>query len=380
MSDYLKTYRIKLTTLGPLYIGSGRSVGKKEYIYDRIAKKVYIPDQQKMYGWLIQNGYQAQFMEFMLQEKVPKEGFTAWLRQNRIDARVWKEWIAYTLDSSDAVDNDHAKIEIQACMKDAYGMVYVPGSSLKGAIRTALMGSALYRNRGKLQLEAKKVIDAPFSGRTNYLSREERSLSERVFHTAGRKENRKDMVNDCMAGIRISDSGPLDTDCLILCRKKDELPNGNGKSLNVLRECIRPQTEIVFDLTIDSTLYKGDAETILRAIFQFGKCYTECFGSKFRSGDVLGKGMLYLGGGCGYASKTVTYPLFGGNGVKTVSRIIDATLPYKIKGQHKHYKDVELGVSPHTIKKTTYKGKKYSFGLCQLEIEPFLAAPHDIRL
>ena len=144
----------------------------------------------------------------------------------------------------------------------------------------------------------------------------------------------------------------------------------------MLRECIRPQTEIVFDLTIDSTLYKGDAETILRAIFQFGKCYTECFGSKFRSGDVLGKGMLYLGGGCGYVSKTVTYPLLGEAGVKTVSKIL-----YKhFTKKHKHDKDVELGVSPHTIKKTTCKGKKYSFGLCQLEIEPVSAASHDIRL
>ena len=371
MTDYLKTYRIKLTTLGPLYIGSGRSIGKKEYIFDRMANKVYIPDLQKMYSWLIQNGYQKRFMEFMLQEKVSKEGFTAWLYQNHIDAKVWKSWIAYTLDSADALDDDHKTIEIHTYIKDAYGMVYVPGSSLKGAIRTALMGAVLYQNRTKFLTDTRNISSAQFSSRNSYLTKEQRSLSEKVFHKANRSEKRWDIVNDYMAGIRISDSKPLDTDCLILCRKKDELPNGNVKNLNVLRECIRPQTEIYFDLTIDSTLYKGNHETILRAIQQFGKCYTECFGSKFRSGDTLGKGMFYLGGGSGYVSKTVTYPLFGENGVKTVSKIMDAPLPKKIKEQHHHVKDVSLGVSPHMIKKTVYQGKKYSFGLCQLEIEPF---------
>ena len=50
-----------------------------------------------------------------------------------------------------------------------------------------------------------------------------------------------------MAGLRISDSKPISADCLILCRKKDKMPNGTVKELNILRECIRPGTKLEFD-------------------------------------------------------------------------------------------------------------------------------------
>ena len=56
--------------------------------------------------------------------------------------------------------------------------------------------------------------------------------------------------------------------------------------------------------------------------------------------------MFYLGGGSGFVSKTVVYPLLGVGGVKTVSRVIDATLPPKIRQQHKHVKDVQEAIPP----------------------------------
>ena len=42
MQDYLKTYRAVLTVHGPLHIGAGHSISKKEYIFDSRAQKVYI--------------------------------------------------------------------------------------------------------------------------------------------------------------------------------------------------------------------------------------------------------------------------------------------------------------------------------------------------
>ena len=263
-------------------------------------------------------------------------------------------------------------------MKDPYNMAYIPGSSLKGAIRTALLGSYAMANPVKLDEIRRMVLNekSKSSSRNRYLSNENRELNVKAFNTAGRmKKKPGDMVNDCMAGLRISDSKPISTDNLILCRKIDEFPDGGtskatssrGK-IPIMRECIRPGTKIEFEMTIDSTLFKGDEKTILNAINKFGKSYMECFGNKFRSGDKLGEGMFYLGGGSGFVSKTVVYQLLGKNSVKKVSEIIDATLSDKSKKQHKHWKDArEYGVSPHMIKKTVYGGKKYSFGLCKIE-------------
>ena len=47
MGKELQHYTITLHTEGPVFIGSGRTIGKKEYIYDRYANKVHIPNMEK---------------------------------------------------------------------------------------------------------------------------------------------------------------------------------------------------------------------------------------------------------------------------------------------------------------------------------------------
>ncbi len=369
MNDYLKTYKITLTALGPIFIGSGRTIGKKEYIFDSQKNMVYVPDLNKMYSWIIRTGYQKKYLDFTLND-IGKQSLYSWLFQNRISEKVWKEWIAYKLDSASAVDDTHSAPEINTFMKDAYNMVYIPGSSLKGAIRTALMGSAIYSNPVSFSRLKRDVENAEIKKRNFYLSKENNNLNAEVFNTANRIEKKYNMVNDCMAGLRISDSKSISTDNLILCRKFDEFPKGGTKKPNVMRECIRPGTKIEFDMTIDTKLFKKSEKDILNAINLFGKSYMECFNSKFISGDKLQNGMFYLGGGSGYVSKTVTYQLLGKDSVKTVSKIIDATLSFKAKKDHKHFKDATVhGISPHMIKKTVYNRKKYSFGLCKIEFE-----------
>ena len=39
MQQYMSTYKVTLETKGPLYIGSGKQLGKKEYIHNRTKKR-----------------------------------------------------------------------------------------------------------------------------------------------------------------------------------------------------------------------------------------------------------------------------------------------------------------------------------------------------
>ena len=80
--------------------------------------------------------------------------------------------------------------------------------------------------------------------------------------------------------------------------------------------------------------------------------------------DILGGGNLYLGGGNGFVSKTVLYPLLGEKGVYQVSKILDLQF-----WKHKHKQDVHRGVSPHTVKCTEYRGELYEMGACNMEIQ-----------
>ena len=56
MKEYLKIYRIKITALSPIHIGSGEKINKKEYIYLPRNHQVLIPDIEKMYGDLQKKG------------------------------------------------------------------------------------------------------------------------------------------------------------------------------------------------------------------------------------------------------------------------------------------------------------------------------------
>lgn len=79
-----------------------------------------------------------------------------------------------------------------------------------------------------------------------------------------------------------------------------------------------------------------------------------------------------MGGGCGYAAKTFTYPLLGRGGVETVSKIIDSTLPFRARDQHKHRLDRQKGVSPHMLKCTQYQKQLYEMGACSVAIAEVL--------
>ena len=149
----------------------------------------------------------------------------------------------------------------------------------------------------------------------------------------------------------------------------DVTKDGHEQSLPIFRECIKPQTDIRFPMTINPEYFPYSTKQIVQAATIFAQNYDKCFLEKFPLNGISGGGNLYLGGGCGYVSKTVSYPLLGENGVKCVSEIINATIAPKVRAQHKHYKDAGLGVSPHMLKCTQYDGRLYEMGACTLSIQ-----------
>ena len=74
------------------------------------------------------------------------------------------------------------------------------------------------------------------------------------------------------------------------------------------------------------------------------------------------------GGGAGFLSKTVLYPMFGAEAYRITNSIFRATLPPKVYEEHKHRKDLDLKLSPHTCKCTRYRGELYDMGMGRIEV------------
>lgn len=374
MQQYMKTYKILLETKGPLHIGSGKQMGKKEYIYNEKIKEIIVPDLVTMYKALkkksLANVYEK---EFLLGNE---ENLYSWLMRKGISYAECKKWAKYVYNCSDTDFSgkrlDKKTKNVSFFMKDAYEKPYVPGSSLKGALRTILCANELMKNE-KLKRKCQNIIrnqlESPSKYRNNYLKREIHKIESEVFHVLSFENVAKNnAVCDQMKGMIISDSKPLKISDLILCQKIDVDIRGQRNKFPILKECIKPGREIEFDLTIDCNINRYYDETIMQAINNFQEGYYH-FLNKYSSVDKE-ENILYLGGSAGFVSKTILYGLFPEKeAVRIISTIFDKTLSKNARREHHHERDIRLGVSPHTKKCTQYLGREYEFGKCKIHIE-----------
>lgn len=370
MRDFLKRYTLIMETSSPVFIGSGEKISKKEYIFNGKENKVYIPDIGKMYQFLKDRNLLKSYQGYLLNDN---GDFAYWLQSQGIKKSDYMPWILYSLDSGDAVFEQRGKKEILTFQKDAYGQPYIPGSSIKGFFRTALLHNGIQQwEERELRQIGFDIRKAERKGRNSYLLRESKDMEMKYFYMLDKDQKRKNnAVNDCMSGLRVSDSKPLSIDDLVLCQKIDVNIEGSEHKMPLIRECIKPNCTIVADITIDTTEFSYTIKEIETAVQSFMNMYQEIFAGKYpgkRMGH-SGGNMMLLGGGVGYVSKTNTYSVLGESGVDTVSRIIDNTLNYKQKSEHKHEKDKSLGVSPHILKCTKYNAQLYEMGYCSWKIQ-----------
>lgn len=417
MSDYKKSYKAKLEVCGPVHIGSGRVLFKNDYIYEKETDKIHVIDDLKIVQCMKKLGLLQEYEAYMYQNPV-SGGMTAlgeWLLERGVTLEQVKPWILYSMSAQDVTINDDVfmdknsmnkdSMEIQAFLKDAHGQPYVPGTSLRGVIRTALMARMiLHKGADKVEVDKlrqkwnKEFLTLDYKREMEEIeeSSEKLGISHLLEENKKNKNQFNDMVDLYMSAIEISDSRPLPIESLILCQKVDMLYDTKPQKncLGVFRESLKPGTIIEFDFSLNTAILHRkpelakifDVTDILAAISESYQNIQAVFVSKFTEINFLNRknhnkaSYLYLGGGTGYNPKTLAYPLLGYlDGVKVVSRILHWSQmneqgnnaskdPLDAKKSHGH--DIEdLVVSPHTLKCTKYHKKLYEIGLCKLSME-----------
>ena len=289
MKQYLKSYRVVLRTVGPVFVGSGREIGKKEYVFLNRGL-VGIPDIQRLYGELARRKKEADFEDYLLGNG--NMDLTLWLKKQKIGMDEVRPFLKYTLDCGDAVmEKGGGRLQVLECIKDAYGNPYLPGSSLKGMFRTVLLGADIRKHPEKYQREKQMLIRNADTntGRTNYLKRDISGVENAAYRILNRERTKPgDAVNDILQGLVISDSEPLSVDDLVLCQKVDLHTNGTERRLPILRECIKPGTEIRFTLTVDTGMCKLSGVLLMEAVKVFMESYYRNFAAAFASGEDAG--------------------------------------------------------------------------------------------
>jgi CRISPR-associated protein Csm5 len=367
MSEFLKQYRVTIQTIGPVFIGNGKEIGKKEYAFLG-QDKVVIPDMQKFYYYVQKKGKAEAFEDYLLSGS--RDDLSNWLRRQGIRSSELKPLVRYELDCGDAVMEKGRTIQMMECIKDPYGNPYIPGTSLKGMFRTIFLCEDMIKNPDKYRQEKNSMEREVMSNdmrvnRMAFLKRQVGDVEAKRYRTLGKNEKKpNDAVNDQLQGFVVSDSEPLSVRDLVLCQKVDRHPDGTEKTLPILRECIKPGTEIRFTITIDTSVCDLDDQKIKAAVKAAIQNYYSNFQKAFTGFDLPKVSYVYLGGGSGFVSKTMIYAMYGKQrGIELTQRIFDKT---KVPRNHKHYKDKEYCASPHILKCTRYQGRTLQMGLCRI--------------
>ncbi|WP_050794609.1 type III-A CRISPR-associated RAMP protein Csm5 [Peptoniphilus indolicus] len=133
----MKNYIVTLKTKGPVFIGSGETKNKSQYIYDMNRSEVHVIDENKFLTWLVKKGLLSEYEKNFLYTKDNKDLYE-WFKRVAPMQRV-EDFSAYKLSAKSLSNYEKKRLnDIQTFVKDAYGMPYIPGSSLKGAIRNIL--------------------------------------------------------------------------------------------------------------------------------------------------------------------------------------------------------------------------------------------------
>lgn len=370
MKNFLKNYEFTLTVKGPVHIGNGKTLSKVDYFFYK--DRIYFPNLHKMFLYIKQMHLIDDYESFMYSAR---NDLTYWLNRKRIISTVAEKCTDYSVALSKLPNLKSWKLS--TFIKDPYGNPYIPGSSLKGLIRTLLLAKEIVdnpddyaeierdicRSIAEIESDIRRGIRNPRANRNNMLNRESSTLEEIAFHKLNCSDNRKNAVNDVFKGLIVSDSQPLSTNDLIVTEKIDYNVVGNEKPLPLYRESLVPNTQVKFNVTIDTSIFNYTIDDILQAVKLFAEDYYTYFSSNFRGIKKPTSNTVWLGGGAGYVSKTIMYNLFGDDAYNIVSSVLNVTAK-----QHHHDKDKKKGVSPVTVKLTKYNNTLCHYGECTLSI------------
>lgn len=371
--SYLKQYHLRIKTLSPVFIGSGDSLTKKEYLFIPQRKEIRFVNQQKLFQLLEFKNLLSAYEDFILGNQ---KDLYFWMSSQHLKQDEIRSVQSYSVYAGNAMDtaSGYNLTGIQLFVKDAYGRPYIPGSSLKGAIRTAILADMTYKRNYTDRISG--YLDKLNSNkwRKEFQQESENVETEclnllKYYDSYGKEVSAKNAVTSVMKGIQITDGKPLSIDALTLCKKVDFSINGNPGKTNVARECIRPGVVSEHVLTLDRQVLGAanlDVSSIQSAIqhaFEIQSRYFLSHFPKIRGMDATPSNgtELFLGGGAGFASKTILYSMLKDESLPLTAELMKRSAAH-------HEEDIEKGVSPHMLKCTQYDGKFYLMGRCEVEI------------
>lgn len=385
MSNRIDHAQLSLTIVSPTNIGGPETLTTKDYMYNYDAGEVYLLNNYEWFRFLARHNKLAEFELYMQDEMVRPNGRTMydWAKNTVGAAQLTKDALGPVIGSimKSSIYNKGRKNslnDITPQIRGANGDVYIPGSSIKGVIDSAIISHMLRNNkafRSTVQRELKKVLDV-------YKRKNVRNLFKDIFkmvnlailkhiHVLTNNEGKpfKAILASAFRGISVSDAMPMGAIQTEVLKKEDSCVNEDGThEISVHRECILPNQKFTFTLTLDTAITKEigitSIDQVLDILQEDFDATHKLLASKFKKVSpsifkALEPANAYIGSNTGFIQKTIIMAAFTDD-EKTGIDIIKAILEVNFEKAKHDSKDHFM--APRAIKLVKWNGNYYEMG------------------
>lgn len=409
-SKQFETAKMCLKVVTPINIADGIVLGAKDYLYDSSRQKVYFLNLHQWHMFIYKHMLLEKYESYLANFR-DKQSLLEWLRMQGYDIDDVRTVITSEAQATvNLMDNEKKKTlnDINRHIQQLDGSLYVPGSSIKGVFRTAILYKLLQKRQDikskywcyikqqvdiieKLMKEERKprelqimpysVIKKKKDQATKEIDKLIASLESELLHTLRLKDDKernisnKNAVCSAMRGLQVSDTYASRNMQTAILQKVDggfdKFGKASPKKLPIFRECMLPKAELFFDVKIEkavmSTIGINTVDDLLKATHSFFAAVTDLLQQAFEKEyqeafQGVAAGNMFLGGNTGFLSKTLLAMLAPDK--DTAKNTIKVLLDKSFKN-HKHLLRDKI-IAPRTLKCTNYNGKLMLMGVAEV--------------
>lgn len=385
MSNRIDHAQLSLTIVSPTNIGGPEKLTTKDYMYNYDAGEVYLLNNYEWFHFLARHNKLAEFEIYMQNEMVRPNGRTMydWAKNTIGASQLTKDVLGPAIGSimKSSIYNEGRKNslnDITPQIRGANGDVYIPGSSIKGVIDSAIISHMLRNNkvfRSTVQRELRKVLDV-------YKRKNARNLFKDIFkmvnlailkhiHVLTNNEGKpfKAILASAFRGISVSDAMPMGAVQTEVLKKEDSCVDEDGThEISVHRECILPNQKFTFTLTLDTAITKEigitSIDQVLDILQEDFDAMHKLLASKFKKVSpsifkALEPANAYIGSNTGFIQKTIIMAAFTDDektGIDIIKAILDVNFQKAKHDSKDHF------MAPRAIKLVKWNGNYYEMG------------------
>lgn len=377
--------RLCLQIITPVYIGDGTKLTAKDYFYSSKEQKAYFFNVRKWHQFIYQHGLFSAYEKY-ISNVHDKRNLLTWLEEHDFTLEDVKDIITSESFATVNIINVEKKNTLNDVDKHVHqldGSLYVPGSSIKGAFRSAIL-HALLKKKPAIKNRYWQLVNAeinkPYFNPRKSLNRLTTNLENDLLHTLQLEEKHKPVpsnnaVCSSLRGLQVSDTLRSENIQVAILQKIDAGFNKFGKAgfhpLPIFKECMLPGAKLMFDVKLDkammATVGINSIDDLLSITQQYVDEIIRILKDAFKKEHPdpfcgIDAANIFVGGNVGFHSKTLLALLAPDDNTakNTIKVLLNKEFP---KHEHIIY---DKFASPRLLKCTIYNGELLMMGLAEV--------------